>query len=393
MLDFINSTYIQIALIFVTGLLFSRIVKKLKLPSVTGFLVGGLLLGPYVLNVISEHTVEQMAIFSNIALGFIAFSIGHAFKLSYFKRVGMMPIIIACLESFFAVLVVFIAMLIFGQSFAFSLMIGAIAAATAPAATVMVIKQYKAKGPVTDALLSVVAIDDATALILFGFSLAVVNGVGAGNSNVLSLLLAPLLELGISIVIGSVLGLALSYVINFFASRGNRNPLILATILLALGISAALHASVLMVCMVLGAVFCNLSSKANDVMELTDRMTPALFMMFFVLSGAELNVAILPSIGILGVVYILFRVVGKLFGAYLGAKWSRADGAIAKYLGPCLIPQAGVAIGLSLVAQSAVPEHGASIRAIILCATLVYEIVGPFITKVSLSKAKEINLN
>ncbi|MCI6272508.1 MAG: cation:proton antiporter [Erysipelotrichaceae bacterium] len=390
MSNLINSVYIQISLVFITGLLFTKISNKLKLPSVTGYLVGGLLLGPYVLNIITKETVENLEIFSNIALGFIAFSIGNEFKLSYFKRVGVMPIVIACLESFFAVLYVFIAMILFKQSFQFSLMIGAIAAATAPAATIMVIKQYKAKGPVTETLLSVVAIDDATALILFGFALAIVNSGSSNNSNLFLMLLSPLLELFISFIIGVIIGIIFSYIINFFKENSIRNPLIISIVLMSLGISNYFKASTLMVCMIVGAVFCNLSNKSDEIINLSEKMTPALFMMFFVLSGAELNILILPTIGFIGVVYVISRIIGKCFGAYLGAKLCSANENIQKYLGPCLIPQAGVAIGLSLVAESAVSEHGSTIRAIILCATLIYEIFGPFITKVSLTKAKEI---
>lgn len=390
-MSLLSSVYIQVALIFITGLLFSKISNLLHLPSVTGYLVGGLLLGPHIFNFINISTVENLSIFSDIALGFIAFSIGNEFKLSYFKRVGITPIVIASLESFFAVLVVFIGMMLIGQSFDFSLMIGAIAAATAPAATIMVIRQYKAKGPVTETLLSVVAIDDATALILFGFSLAIVNSfTGSSDSGIIMMLLSPIIELITSSIIGVALGLIFSYIINFFNDESIRNPLILSTVLLALGISEYFNASSLMVCMILGAVFCNLSKQSDSIMIIADKMTPALFMMFFVLSGAELDVSILPSIGVLGVTYVIMRVVGKMLGAYLGGKICKANDNIQKYLGPCLIPQAGVAIGLSLIAQDVLPGHGATIRAIILCGTLIYELIGPFITKLSLTKAKEI---
>lgn len=393
MSEIISSTYLQVALVFITGLVFSKITHWLKLPSVTGYLVGGLFLGPYVLNVITETTVEQLGIFSNIALGFIAFSIGSEFKLSYFKRVGVTPIVIASLESLFAVIVVAIAMLIYGKSLEFSLMLGAIAAATAPAATIMVIRQYQSRGPVTETLLSVVAIDDATALILFGFSLAIVNALsGGGDTSLLMMLLSPILELLLSFIIGTILGIIFTYVLNFFKDPAIRNPLIIAFVLLALGIAEALHASELMVCMVLGAVFCNLSIYSDSVMELADTMTPALFMMFFVLSGAELNISILPSVGIIGMIYIIIRVVGKWLGAYTGALICHASHEIKTYLGPCLVPQAGVAIGLSLVAQTAVPQYGSTIRTIILCGTLIYELVGPFITKLSLTKAGEIQV-
>lgn len=390
MMDIIhNSMFIQCSIIFITGLIFSKLAKMVKLPAVTGYLVGGLLLGPFVLNFVTIESVDTLAIFSDIALAFIAFNIGSEFKLSYFKKVGMAPIVIACFESLFAVLFVLIVLLLTNHELRFSLMLSAIAAATAPAATIMVIKQYRANGPVTKTLLSVVAIDDATALILFGFALAITNSLSNGSGNLLMMLLSPIIEVVVSVIIGTVMGLILSYAIRFYKDD-LRVPLIIATLLLTLGISAIFDASSLLVCMVLGAIFCNLSNEADKTMNIIDGITPSLFMMFFVLSGAELNVYILPSIGLVGIIYVVFRVVGKYAGAYVGAKLSKASENVCRYIGPCLIPQAGVAIGLSLVAQSMLPEFGSTIRAVILCGTLIYELIGPFVTKKTLIMAKEI---
>lgn len=390
MMDIIhNSMFIQCSIIFITGLIFSKLAKMVKLPAVTGYLVGGLLLGPFVLNFVTVDSVDTLAIFSDIALAFIAFNIGSEFKISYFKKVGMAPIVIACFESLFAVLFVLIVLLLTKHELRFSLMLSAIAAATAPAATIMVIKQYKANGPVTKTLLSVVAIDDATALILFGFALAITNSLSNGSGNLLMMLLSPIIEVVVSVIIGTIMGLILSYAIRFYKDD-LRVPLIIATLLLTLGISAIFDASSLLVCMVLGAIFCNLSNEADKTMNIIDGITPSLFMMFFVLSGAELNVYILPSIGLVGIIYVIFRIVGKYAGAYVGAKLSKASENVCRYIGPCLIPQAGVAIGLSLVAQSMVPEFGSTIRAVILCGTLIYELIGPFVTKKTLIMAKEI---
>ena len=390
MMDIIhNSMFIQCSIIFITGLIFSKLAKMVKLPAVTGYLVGGLLLGPFVLNFVTIESVDTLAIFSDIALAFIAFNIGSEFKLSYFKKVGIAPIVIACFESLFAVLFVLIVLLLTNHELRFSLMLSAIAAATAPAATIMVIKQYRANGPVTKTLLSVVAIDDATALILFGFALAITNSLSNGSGNLLMMLLSPIIEVVVSLVIGTIMGLILSYAIRFYRDD-LRVPLIIATLLLTLGISAIFDASSLLVCMVLGAIFCNLSNEADKTMNIIDGITPSLFMMFFVLSGAELNVSILPSIGLVGIIYVVFRLVGKYVGAYVGAKLSKASENVCRYIGPCLIPQAGVAIGLSLVAQGMVPEFGSTIRAVILCGTLIYELIGPFVTKKTLIIAKEI---
>lgn len=390
MMDIIhNSMFLQCAIIFITGLVFSKLAKLVKLPAVTGYLVGGLILGPYILNFVTLESVETLAIFSDIALAFIAFNIGSEFKISYFKKVGVAPIVIACLESLFAVLFVLAVLLLTNHELRFSLMLSAIAAATAPAATIMVIKQYRANGPVTKTLLSVVAIDDATALILFGFALAITNSLSNGSGNLLLMLLDPIIELLVSFILGGVLGIVLSYLIRFFKDD-LRVPLIVATLLLTLGLSEVFGASSLMVCMVMGALFCNLSNEADKTMNIIDGITPSLFMMFFVLSGAELNVGILPSIGLVGIIYVVFRVVGKYVGAYVGAKMSHASENVCRYIGPCLIPQAGVAIGLSLVAENMVPEFGSTIRAVILCGTLIYELIGPFVTKKTLIMAKEI---
>ena len=387
-----SNILVQVSIIFFTGLLFARLVKYVKLPSVTGYLIGGLILGPHVLKLITLESVETLKIFSEIALGFIAFSIGSEFKMSYFKKVGMTPIVIAFMEAFVAVFLVAATLIITGNDISFSIMLGAIAAATAPAATIMVIKQYKAKGSVTETLLSVVAIDDAAALIAFGFALAITKSMSAAeNTNLLLSLLSPFKDILMSGVIGCVLGLAFTYLLRFFKDSGNRLCLVGGFILLAIPLANATGASSLLVCMILGAVFCNLSNSSDAVMSMIDNITPPLFMMFFVLSGAELDTSVLGSIGIIGAVYIIVRVVGKWLGAYLGAVIMKADSKVRTYLGPCLIPQAGVAIGLSLIAESAVPGQGATIRAVILCGTMVYELIGPFITKMSLQKAGEIH--
>ena len=382
----------QVAIIFFTGLMFSKIVKLLKLPSVTGYLIGGLLVGPYFLNLVSLESVEGLKVFSEIALGFIAFSIGGEFKISYFKKVGMTPVVIAFCEAFGAVILVSSALILFGFEVPFSIMLGAIAAATAPAATIMVIKQYKAKGPVTETLLSVVAIDDAAALIAFGFAMAFTKSINSVESvNLFVQIMQPFIEIFTSVIIGLTLGLILSYVIRFFKDNGSRICLIIAMILTCISFASIFHASSLLVCMVFGAVYCNLSNTSESLLNHIDSFTPPLFMLFFVLSGAELDLRIIPTIGLVGIIYVIFRVFGKLLGAYFGAKIMKADKQICKYLGPCLIPQAGVAIGLSLIAESVIGgQDGARIRAVILCGTLIYELIGPFVTKMSLKKANEI---
>ncbi len=382
-------TYLAIAIF--AGLFSGKLMKIFKLPNVTGYIIFGLIIGPYVLGILSEDAVAKMTIISDVALGFIAFSIGSEFKLSYLKKIGKSPVIIAFCEGFGAVLLVDLALILAGCDIKFSLVLGAIASATAPAATIMVVKQYKAKGPVTDTLLPVVAIDDAVALIAFGISVAVAKIIGStGDVDILSVIISPVIEIVGGLLFGGALGFILTFLIKWFTGRGNRLSASIGMICLCVGISEICGFSSLLACMAMGAVFINTSNKYNELFQLTDRFTPPLFLLFFVVSGAELNVGILPSVGVIGIIYIVVRVIGKMSGASLGAIIGKASPEVKKYLGPTLIPQAGVAIGLSMAAVTVVPEFGANIRAIILCATIIYELVGPVITKITLIKAGEI---
>ncbi|MBQ4110460.1 MAG: cation:proton antiporter [Clostridia bacterium] len=381
---------LYMAIMIFTGMIFGRLVKQIKLPNVTGYLIGGLLIGPSVFNIIPLESIENFTVISEVALGFIAFSIGNEFKISYFKRVGVTPIVIAVFEALFAVVFVIIGLLVAGNTLPFSLVLGSIASATAPAATIMVIKQYKAKGPVTETLLSVVALDDAVALILFGISVAVAQTLTSAGASVVSAIMSPVIEIGGALIVGFLLGLLFTVPLKWFKKDGNRMALMCAFVFLGIGIADTCGFSSLLLCMAMGAALANFSSNVNHIMKLSDYITPPIFILFFVLSGAELNLSVLPAIGVAGVVYVVMRVAGKIFGSYFGALIMRSESAIKKYLGPALIPQAGVAIGLSLVATTVVPEYGANIRAIILCGTLIYELIGPAISKMSLKKAGEI---
>lgn len=391
MLDGLSlNTFINLALMIFTGMALGRLVKFIKLPNVTGYLLAGLLLGPSVLGVLSEDFLHTATIISDMALGFIAFSIGNEFKISYFKRVGATPIVIACLESLFAVVFVFVALLVTGHEASFSLVLASIAAATAPAATIMVIKQYKARGPVTETLLSVVAIDDATALIMYSLSIAIASAISGKASNTAELILKPVIEIGGALVVGAILGFIFLIPLKFFKKDGNRLSLSIAFIFMGLGLSSLCGFSSLLFCMAMGAIVANFSPDINHIMKLNDKITPPIFMLFFVASGAELKLSVLPAVGVVGIIYIVFRVIGKMFGSYLGALVCKADKKIRKYLGPALVPQAGVAIGLSLAASTVVPEYATEIRTVILCGTLIYELVGPAIAKTCLKKAGEI---
>ena len=385
------NTLTYLAICIFAGLFAGKVVKQVKLPSVTGYLVIGIIIGPHVLNVVPLTVVEHMGLISEMALGFIAFSIGAEFRLDYLKKVGKAPIIIAFLEAFMAVVVVDAVLILSGQAIPFSLCLGAIAAATAPAATLMVVRQYKAKGPVTQTLLPVVAIDDAAALMFFGISVAVAKSLTASEGSLLETLLDPVIEIGGALVFGALLGFAISMLAKWFHSKGNRLSISIGMVFLCVGVSNLCGFSSLLACMAMSAVFVNLSSSSGKMFEAVDQLTPPLFMLFFLMSGADLNIAIIPAVGLVGVLYIIFRVVGKMLGAYMGAKISHAEPVVQKYLGLTLVPQAGVAIGLSSVAMTVVPEFGATIRAVILCGTVIYELFGPVITKLALMKAGEID--
>ena len=384
------NTLTDLALMIFAGMFCGRMVKHIKLPNVTGYLIAGLLIGPSVLGLLSGEFLDAIGIVSKVALGFIAFSIGNEFRLSYFREVGVAPVIIACLESLFAVLFVFLGLLITGQAVAFSLVLSAIAAATAPAATIMVIKQYRARGPVTRTLLSVVAIDDATALILFSLSVAIAQAVMGTAGSLTASLLSPLWEIGGALLVGAALGFVFLVPLRFFRKPGNRLSLMVGFLFAGLGLSQWLGLSDLLLCMAMGAVLANFSPDVGNLMDLSDSVTPPIFMLFFVASGAELQLSVLPTVGLIGAVYIVLRVLGKMFGASLGGTVCKCEKGVRKYLGPCLLPQAGVAIGLSLAAAEVVPQYGSEIRAVILCGTLIYELVGPAVTKLSLKKAGEI---
>lgn len=380
-----------LALILFFGLIFGRAVKLLKLPNVTGYLIAGLLIGPYCFKLVPLDLVTGLELISEIALAFIAFSIGSEFKIPYLKKVGMLPIIIAVFEALTATVLVALILILFGFKTEIALLLGAIASATAPAATIMVIKQYKARGPVTETLLSVVALDDAVALIAFGFAVAIVNTMQHPGEISLAMSIAkPFFEIICSVILGFVLGILFTFPLRFFKKDSNR--IIIATGFIFLGSALAnmLGLSALLLCMCMSAMLVNINESGEAILKLTDNITPPIFLMFFVISGMELDISILPKVGVIGILYILFRVLGKVSGAYIGALIMKAPEAVRKYLGYTLVPQAGVAIGLSLIASRMLPEFGPTIRAVVLCATLIYELTGPAITKVFLEKAGEI---
>ena len=387
------NTLFYLSIILFAGLIMGRVVKLIHLPNVTGYLLAGLIIGPYCLKILQPDFVTAMDLASEMALAFIAFTIGAEFKISYLKRLGMTPVIIAIFEALTAVFAVFISLYAFGFDLQLALLLGAIASATAPAATIMVVKQYDARGPVTDTLLSVVALDDAVALMAFGFASATVAVMGASaDVSVFTMIAKPIVEIVCSIVLGFILGLVFLIPLKYFKKDSNRTIIMTAFVFFGSAIADYFGLSSLLLCMCMGAMLVNVSSSADSIMRLADNITPPIFVMFFVTSGAELDVTILPQLGLIGFLYVVTRVVGKVLGAYIGAVIMKAPPTVKKYIGFTLVPQAGVAIGLSLIAANEIPGYGATIRAVVLCATLIYELTGPVLTKVCLKKAGEIKV-
>lgn len=381
---------LTIGIAMAAGLLVSRLARLVKLPNVTAFLVAGLVIGPCVGRIITEEQAASMNVISEAALGFIAYAIGGEFKLSYLKKIGKAPLTITFFQGMTTALCVDVGLIVLGVPVPEALLLGAIALATAPAATLMVVRQYKANGPVTQMLLPVVAMDDALGLMVFSISSSVAAALLGGEMTVQSMLVAPLVEIVGSLALGSALGFVLGYCSRFFASRGNKLALSIALVLAGVGLCDMWGLSSLLVCMMIGAVMVNISQQHEVLMEQCDRFTPPLFLLFFVLSGAQLDLTVLPVVGLTGICYLLLRSIGKWCGTMLGALCVHADKNIRKYLGLTLLPQAGVAIGMSQLVSIKFPALASQINTIVLAGVLVFELVGPIVTKLALTKAGEI---
>ncbi|MBQ8413825.1 MAG: cation:proton antiporter [Clostridia bacterium] len=405
---------LSLSISLIVGLLLSRLTKKLDLPAVTAYLVAGIIVGPYCLGSIgiaglgfsSMEFVHSFSIVCDVALGFIAFSIGNEFRLSHLKKIGRQATIVGIFQAVVTTLVVDIALI--ALHFAIpevltiegAIILGAIASATAPAATLMVVKQYKAKGPVTDMLLPVVALDDAVGLIIFAISFGIARAMNKGTVDLISVLVEPLLEVILSLLLGSVMGVAFHICERFFHSNSKRISVSIGFVLLTIALSQmsfevmGVHIafSSLLTCMMLGTIFCNICDFSEELMERVDKWTAPLFVLFFVLSGAELELGVFSNLlmVVVGIVYIIARSAGKYSGAYVSAKISGCDEKIVKYLGITLFPQAGVALGMAMKAK-AFGEIGDMVSTITLFAVLIYELVGPALTKTALLKAGDID--
>ena len=395
------------------GLMLSRVAKLVKLPAVTAYLVAGILIGPYFLGAlnfkglgfVSMEDIKSYSILSDVALGFIAFSIGNEFRLSSLKKTGKQATVIGIFQAVFTTLVVDAALI--GLHFLIpdklplpsAIILGAVASATAPAATLMVVRQYKAKGPVTDILLPIVALDDAVGLVLFAVSFGIAKALLAGQVDLISVILEPILEVLLSLLLGFIMGIIFTYFEKFFHSRSKRLAMSVTFVLVTVALSmlkfevfgVKIGFSSLLVCMMLGTVFCNLCDFSLELMDRLDRWTAPLFILFFVLSGAELELSTFKDIIVvsIGLVYILSRCLGKYFGANISSKSVKCESNIVKYLGITLFPQAGVALGMAIKAET-LGDEGAIVTNIILFSVLIYELVGPYLTKIALTKAGEI---
>lgn len=407
------STLLSVSVALLAGLLMTRAFKPLKLPAVTAYLIAGVLIGPYCIGALhidglgfaSSDAVSHLSLISEVALGFIAFSIGSEFRLEDLKKTGKQAFVIGIFQALVATLFVDLALLAVHLMMPGKLSVpqlitlGAIATATAPAATLMVVRQYKAKGPLTDLLLPIVALDDAVGLIVFAVSFGIAKTLVDGQVDMISIIVNPLIEIVCSLGLGAIMGWVLTQLEKLFNSNTNRLNLTIAFVFLTASLSmldfhiGPVHISFssLLVCMMLGTIFCNICSLSHDLMGAADKWTSPLFALFFVISGAELELNVFTDIAIVGIglVYILFRCLGKYFGTLLSAKATKCAPNICKYLGITLFPQAGVALGMCATAMQ-LGEQGNLIRNITLFAVLIYEIFGPLMTKEALIAAGDI---
>jgi len=407
-----ETSLICLAAALVGGLMLSRLTKLLNLPAVTAYLVAGLALGPFCLGALnvpglgfnSLAQVEGLSIISQVALGFIAFTIGNEFRLSQLKAMGSSAITIGVLQAVITTVAVDIVLIVLHLLFPHvislpcAITLGAIASATAPAATLMVVRQYKADGPLTRLLMLVVAIDDAVGLLLFSVSFGIATALANGQISILAVVVEPILEILLSLALGSIMGWLLNWVEQFFHSRSKRMTISIAFVLLTVGLSMLefqigpvyCRFSLLLVCMMTGTIFCNICDTSEELMDRVDGWTMPLNILFFVISGAELDLEILasPVTILVGVIYIIARSAGKYFGAMGSCALTKQPAPITKNLGITLLPQAGVALGMALTAATL--PNGELTRNVVLFAVLVYELVGPALTKRSLIAVGEI---
>ncbi len=404
---------LTLSIALLSGLLLSRLAKKMGLPAVTAYLVAGVIIGPFCLGNLGigfnaeTNPPEYYSIICDLALGFIAFSIGNEFRLAQLKKIGKQATVIGIAQALVTTVIVDIALI--SLSFILpegylplpaAIILGAVATATAPAATLMVVRQYKAKGPVTDILLPVVALDDAVGLVVFAVSFGVAGAINTGAVDAISMIVNPLLEVVLSLALGAVMGFLFNLCEQFFHSRSKRMAISVTFVMLTVAISSLkfeigevhIAFSSLLSCMMLGTIFCNMCDFSEELMARADRWVTPLLVLFFVISGSELDLSVFKNwiYVVIGITYIIFRCIGKYFGARFSAKVTKCDDNIVKYLGITLFPQAGVALGMASQALEFGGDIGVLVQSITLFSVLIYELVGPYLTKVALTKAGDI---
>ncbi len=385
----------KVCIVLLVGFIGGKVAGVFKLPNVSGYLVAGLFLGPSFFKYISPGDIDTFSIISELALAMIAFSIGNEFILKDIKKLGKSIAIITLAEVLGAITLVFgVIYFIFNQSFAFSIIIASMSAATAPAATLLVIRQYKAKGPLTKTILPVVALDDVLGIIAFGIALSLAKiSIGKQSYSILQLIGGPMIEIFGAIILGVIIGILLVVISKKVRNRDELQMLSLAAIGIATGISNKLGVSSLLACIVMGAIVVNMSTKAKRTFDSINDFAAPVFTLFFTLAGASLDLSILKTVGLMGIGYILARAAGKILGAWVGAKAVKAEPVVSKYLGLALLPQGGISIGLLVLVRQQLPEIAVAISTIIMFSVLIYEVSGPVFAKIAIEKAQETNVD
>lgn len=385
---------LSLGIMSICSVLVSMLLKKVKLPAVTGYLIAGLIIGPSFSGIVPSEHLEYLSFISDIALGIIAFHIGESFELRVMKKIGKSIMVITFFESFVAVIFVFTALRLYTQDTVFSLIVAAIAAATAPAATIMVINEYKSRGPLTNTLISVVALDDLFCIVLYSISVAIAQVLTAESVSVASSIFRPIFEIFGAFALGTILGFLLNYTIKKIRTDVMFALIPMSFVLIGVGIALEAGFSSLLTCVALGATVANLSSKSYRVFDTLESVSNHIYLLFFTISGMSLNITVLKSIGIIGLLFIFARAAGKYCGAFFGCTVTKQSKTIRNNLGIGLLPEAGVAIGLASVCAGEFPMYGREIMNLIMAAVFVYELIGPYGTKKILIKsgeAKEIN--
>lgn len=387
--------FMILGITLIVGILFGKLMNKFNVPAVAGYIIAGLLLGTSGLNIVTGSTIEQLSFVSDFALGIIAFNIGSELKVSVLKKLGKAIFIIAACEALGAFILVGGITFLLTKDISIALILGAVSSATAPAATVMVLKEYNARGPLTSTLLGVVAVDDAICLMIYAVASSIAKVfIKHETATMYKVLVHPVMEIAFSILAGALLGIVLTYLIKISKKETELLPFVIGTIILLVGIADKFHLSPLLCTMSLGIIVANISSNSRRAFLTTENFSPPIITAFFTLAGARLDISLLPHIGILGVAYLVFRVIGKISGAYLGGIISDAPSVVKNYIGFGLLSQVGVAVGLAIVVNKefAGSELGSLVITILLATTIITEIIGPLATKNAIIKAKEANI-